>query len=148
MEVSLREITKENYESVSELDVTKEQESYVACNMWSLVESFYNDTHVTRAIYQDEQVVGFFMWVRETKEKISIWRFMIDAKYQTKGIGRIALHKALEEIKQTESLRQIEICYNPNNPIAKTFYSQFGFMEVGMDEDGEDMLAIISLEPI
>lgn len=93
MEVSLREITKENYESVSELDVTKEQESYVACNMWSLVESFYNDTHVTRAIYQDEQVVGFFMWVRETKEKISIWRFMIDAKYQAKGIGRIALHK-------------------------------------------------------
>ncbi|WP_105067119.1 GNAT family N-acetyltransferase [Vibrio jasicida] len=89
-----------------------------------------------------------FMWVRETKEKISIWRFMIDAKYQAKGIGRIALHKALEEIKQTESLRQIEICYNPNNPIAKMFYSQFGFMEVGMDEDGEDMLAIISLEPI
>ncbi len=32
--------------------------------------------------------------------------------------------------------------------LAKTFYSQFGFMEVCMDEDGEDMLAIISLEPI
>ncbi|MEF1301316.1 GNAT family N-acetyltransferase, partial [Vibrio owensii] len=39
----------------------------------------------------------------------------------------------------------IEICYNPTNPVAKPFYSQFGFEEVGMDEDGEDMLAIIEL---
>ena len=43
MEVSLRQVTKENYEKVCELDVTKEQEAYVACNMWSLVESQYND---------------------------------------------------------------------------------------------------------
>lgn len=28
---------------------------------------------------------------------------------------------------------------------AKNFYSSFGFTEVSMDEDGEDMLAIIKL---
>jgi diamine N-acetyltransferase len=29
--------------------------------------------------------------------------------------------------------------------VAKSFYQSFGFTEVGMDEDDDDMLAIISL---
>ncbi len=59
MNVSLREVTKQNYGLVCDLDVTKPQEEFVACNMWSLVESFYNEGHVVRAIYLDEEAVGF-----------------------------------------------------------------------------------------
>lgn len=145
MEVSLLHVTKENYEAVCDLDVTKEQEEYVACNMWSLVESMFNDGHETRAIYLNGEPIGFFIWVQEAKEKISIWRFMVDQEHQRQGIGRKALSLALEEIKQVPDLKEIEICYNPNNPVAKDFYSSFGFVEVGMDEDGEDMLAKIEI---
>jgi len=145
MAVSLRAVTRENYEAVCDLDVTKEQEEYVACNMWSLVESMFNDGYQTRAIYYNEEPVGFFMWVQERQDKISIWRFMIDQNHQQKGIGRQALVIALAEIKQVAGLREIEICYNPSNPVAKDFYAGFGFTEVGMDDDGEDMLAIITL---
>jgi len=70
---------------------------------------------------------------------------MIDKKYQQKGIGRTALSLALNEIKKSPKLKEIEICYNPQNPVAKIFYSSFGFVEIGMSNDGEDMLAIISL---
>jgi diamine N-acetyltransferase len=145
VEVSLRQITKENYEKVCELDVTKEQQDYVACNMWSLVESNFNDGYETRAIYVDKEAVGLFMWVKESKSKISIWRFMIDQAHQQKSIGRMALNLALAEIKEVAGLQEIEICYNPNNPVAKKFYSSFGFSEVGMDDDDEDMLAVIKL---
>jgi diamine N-acetyltransferase len=145
VEVSLHQITKENYEEVCELDVTKEQQDYVACNMWSLVESKFNEGYETRAIYVDEEPVGFFMWVQESKSKTSIWRFMIDKAHQQKSIGRNALNLALAEIKEVVDLKEIEICYNPNNPVAKEFYSSFGFSEVGMDEDNEDMLALITL---
>ncbi|MBU2893710.1 GNAT family N-acetyltransferase [Colwellia sp. D2M02] len=145
MEVSLHQITKENYEEVCELDVTKEQQDYVACNMWSLVESQFNEGYETRAIYADAEPVGFFMWVEESKSKTSIWRFMIDKVHQQKSIGRTALNLALAEIKKSVNLQEIEICYNPNNPVAKEFYSSFGFSEVGMDEDNEDMLAVITL---
>ena len=145
MEVSLHQITKENYEEVCELDVTKEQQDYVACNMWSLVESQFNEGYETRAIYADAEPVGFFMWVEESKSKTSIWRFMIDKAHQQKSIGRTALNLALAEIKKAVNLQEIEICYNPNNPVAKEFYSSFGFSEVGMDEDNEDMLAVITL---
>jgi diamine N-acetyltransferase len=145
VEVSLHQITKENYEEVCELDVTKEQQDYVACNMWSLVESQFNEGYETRAIYADAEPVGFFMWVEESKSKTSIWRFMIDKAHQQKSIGRTALNLALAEIKKAVKLQEIEICYNPNNPVAKEFYSSFGFSEVGMDEDNEDMLAVITL---
>nr|WP_277819783.1 GNAT family N-acetyltransferase [Vibrio vulnificus] len=113
--------------------------------MWSLVESMFNEGYETRAIYLNGEPIGFFMWVQEPKEKISIWRFMVDQEHQKKGIGRMALSLALEEIKQVPDLKEIEICYNPNNPVAKDFYSSFGFVEVGMDEDGEDMLAKIEI---
>lgn len=145
MEISLRHITKENYEAICELEVSKQQEDYVASNVWSLVESKFNDGYETRAIYANDEPVGFFMWVLENAEKTSIWRFMIDQKHQKKGVGRRALNLALDEIKQASGLRKIEICYDPKNPVAKDFYSSFGFSEVGMDEDGEDMLALINL---
>jgi diamine N-acetyltransferase len=143
VEVSLRLVTKENYEDVCELDVTKEQENYVACNMWSIVESKYNEGYETRVIYMKEEPVGFFMWVKESEIKVSIWRFMVDKKHQQKSIGRVSLNLALEEIKKASDLQEIEICYNPKNPVAKEFYSSFGFSEVGMDEDDKDMLAVI-----
>ena len=145
MEVSLRQVTKENYEEVCELDVTKEQEDYVACNMWSIVESQYNEGYETRVVYMKEEPVGFFMWVQETPAKVSIWRFMVDQTHQNKGIGRKALAMAIEEIKATPKLEQIEICYNPQNPVAKNFYTTFGFEEVGLDEDDDDMLAVIKI---
>lgn len=145
MNISLIPVDKSNYEAVCDLEVEESQEDYVAENTWSLVEAQFNEGYITRAIYKDQAVVGFFMWVRESTSKISIWRFMVDKQHQNQGIGRLALDLALDEIKQAQGLREIEICYNPNNPVAKDFYSSFSFKEVGMDKDDEDMLAIIKL---
>ena len=146
MNILLEDITSANYEEVCDLDVTEAQQEYVACNTWSLVESHYNVGHTCKAIYQNNEPVGFFMWVQETPTKVSIWRFMVDEHHQNKGIGRQALTMAIAEIKTTSKLEQIEICYNPKNPVAKDFYSSFGFEEVGLDEDEEDMLAIINIK--
>ncbi|SMF84984.1 diamine N-acetyltransferase [Paenibacillus uliginis N3/975] len=145
MNLTLTDVDKNNYEDVCDLTVADNQHEYVADNTWSLVESKFNPSYQTRAICLEGKPVGFFMWVPETKRRISIWRFMVDQNYQNKGIGRKALLLAIDEIKRTDGLEEIEICYNPNNPVAKDFYASFGFVEVGMDEDGEDMLAIIKI---
>ncbi|UJX27815.1 GNAT family N-acetyltransferase (plasmid) [Pseudoalteromonas sp. CF6-2] len=145
MGISLEEIGKSNYEAVCDLDVTDEQEEYVASNMWSLVEAHYNSGYICKAICQNGQPVGFLMWVLENPSKISIWRFMVDKRYQKKGIGREALTQAIDAIKQSPTVKEIEICYDPKNPVAKEFYSSFGFQEVGLDEEDDDMLAIIRL---
>ncbi|ABG39454.1 GCN5-related N-acetyltransferase [Paraglaciecola sp. T6c] len=145
MNINLRPVTKDNFEEVSELAVSEGQQEYVADNSWSLLESKYHTGYTCRGIYQGSTPVGFFMWVAESPRKISIWRFMVDEQYQKHGIGRVAMELALHEIKQTTGLQEIEICYNPDNPVAKSFYQSFGFTEVGMDEDDDDMLAIINL---
>lgn len=146
MSISLSKVTKENYEAVCDLQVTEEQDQYVAPNTWSLVESMFNDGHETRAICLNEVPIGFFMWVRETEERTSIWRFMIDSKHQNKGFGRKAMNLALDEIRSDVQVKEIEICYDPENPVAKDFYSSFGFKEIGFGEDGDDMLAVISVK--
>jgi diamine N-acetyltransferase len=109
------------------------------------VEAQYNDGYTCRAIYVNDKPVGFIMWVFESPEKVSIWRFMVDQKYQKKGVGRKALELAIKEIKCAPGLKEIEICYDPDNPVAKGFYSSFGFRETGLDQEGDDMLASIKL---
>ena len=54
------------------------------------------------------------------------------------------LRKALDEIRAMPGIRKISISYMPDNPVAKPFYASFGFVEVGMDEDGE-MIAELTL---
>ncbi|WP_232528236.1 GNAT family N-acetyltransferase [Stenotrophomonas maltophilia] len=66
---------------------------------------------------------------------------------QGRGIGRRALEVALAQIRDTPGLAEIEICYNPRNPVAGAFYGSFGFVETGMDDDGEDMLAVLPVTP-
>lgn len=116
-----------------------------ACNVWSLVEAHCNIGYTCRAIYHRDKSVGFFMWVLDKPTKVSIWRFMAGKKYQQKGIGRAALALTLGQITSNSQLKEIETCYNPGNPVAKEFYTTFGFQEIGLDEDSEDMLARISV---
>ncbi|WP_387463538.1 GNAT family N-acetyltransferase [Photorhabdus sp. RM323S] len=145
MHITLTDVNQDNYEDVCDLTVADHQYEYVADNTWSLVESKFNPSYQIRTICLDDKPVGFFMWVPETDRRVSIWRFMVDRHYQNKGIGRKAMLLALDEIRRTDGLEEIEICYKPNNPIARNFYASFGFVEVGMDEDGEDMLAMIKV---
>lgn len=71
------------------------------------------------------------------------------------GAGDVAAHldlalhgrSALAQIRDTPGLAEIEICYNPRNPVAGAFYGSFGFVETGMDDDGEDMLAVLPVTP-
>ena len=103
----------------------------------------------TRAVYCDEEVIGFLMFVSPDDEDppghYQIWRFMVDHRRQGQGHGRAALGLALAEIRARPDARSIEICYKPGNANARQFYASMGFVEKGMDADGNDMLAVINV---
>ncbi len=40
-----------------------------------------------RSICLDEEAVGFFMWVPDADQRITIWRFIGDKNHQNKGIA-------------------------------------------------------------
>ncbi|WP_446469040.1 GNAT family N-acetyltransferase [Xenorhabdus stockiae] len=145
MLITLTDVTKNNYEAVCNLSVTGEQLSYVAENVYSIAQSKFYPSYQTRAICLNGEPVGFFMWVPDADKRITIWRFMIDQNHQKKNIGRKALALAIDEIGRTDQLEEIAISYNPKNLIAKNLYASVGFVEVGMDEEVGEMLAIIRI---
>lgn len=140
MSVKLQPVTKENWVQCIKLKLAPEQEGLVAPNVVSIAESKFEPHYEPRAIYRNDQVVGFLMYSPEveTDEKDLYWlfRFMIDTKYQRQGIGRAALGLAINEISQN-NCSKINILYSPKNTIAAKLYASFGFKPVGTGDDGD-----------
>ena len=127
MNVSIKDITLENWECITDLKVDESQTKYVSSNAYSLAEASYRTHCQPRAIYLGEKAVGFLMYAGleplHDPTEYEIFRFMVASKYQGKGIGRLALKLVLDEIKSLKDIETILICYVPSNPIAKDFYS-------------------------
>lgn len=143
--LSLRAVTRENYEAICDLPLPPEQQAMLASNSWSLVQAAYEPGYQPRAICLGERPVGFIMWVPESETRVSIWRFMIGKDDQGRGLGSQALRLAMAEIAQQPGVREIEICYAPDNEGSRRLYARHGFVEQGLDPDGEDMLALLRL---
>jgi diamine N-acetyltransferase len=134
--VELKDVTADNWDAVADLELAPEQEDLVASNLYSIAQSKFDPDARPRAIYAGDRLVGFLMYdVRQTRA--SIYRFMIDRKYQGRGYGRVALQKAIDEIRAIPEMKTISILYMPDNPVARPFYGSFGFVESHTDEDGE-----------
>jgi diamine N-acetyltransferase len=148
--VELREVTARNRQAVIALELAPGQEELVADNAYSLREARRDPDSHPRAIYAGDRLVGFLMYEvirhRNQRHEASIYRFMIDRRHQGKGYGRAALGRALDEIRGLPNVRKVSIGYMPDNPVAKPFYGSFGFVEAGLDEDGE-MIAELDLSP-
>ena len=140
-EVRLEDVTLRNWRAVVRLKLAPEQNDLVASNLYSIAQSKFDPYAHPRAVYAGKELVGFLMYDvweddDETREA-SIYRFMIDREHQGKGYGRAALARALDEIRATPGVVKVSIGYMPENAVARSLYTSFGFVEVGKDEDGE-----------
>jgi len=129
-DVKLEDITEDNWRAVIALKLDAEQEDLVASNLYSIAESRFDPDARPRAVYAGKRIVGFLMYDVQSR-KASIYRFMIDRKHQGKGYGRVALARALDEIRAAPGIKKVLIGYMPQNAVAKQFYASFGFVEVG-----------------
>lgn len=149
----LEKVTRKNVWELLRLHVSPEQENFVAPNDLSLIEAYIaisgNGNALPFGIYDDDTPVGFLMIGYDVDDSYenppaiawhnySIWRFMIDEKYQRRGYGRAALKLAIEYI-ETYPCGKAEYCYlsyEPKNTAAQKLYAEFDFRENGeMDED-------------
>src|SRR5688572_28049356 len=112
MTVTLRPLTAENWRECSELEVAKDQNEFVAPNLYSIAESHCEPTCVTMAIYADEVIVGFLMY--DAPENYLV-RFMVDARYQGNGYGRAALALLLEQFEREGTHPTSSLSYIPGN---------------------------------
>lgn len=131
--VELRAITKDNIDECLNLRVADSQKNFVSSNSHSLAQAWaYYNTAFPFAIYADDIMVGFIMLgYYEAKNYYTLWKFMIDTKYQNKGYGRIALNLGIDYLVNRFNIKEVYTAYEINNSVAKKLYTSVGFRETG-----------------
>lgn len=140
LEVTLREITKENLWDVLSLKVAPQQEQFVASNAVSLAEAHFEPVLPWfRAVYAGDAAVGFLMMEQDTLEPTYyLWRFMIDARHQGGGYGQRALELLFAHVRTLPNGNALYTSCVPAEGGPSPFYEKMGFVYTGEDdEDGE-----------
>lgn len=145
----LREITAETVRRVTDLSVLAEQKHLVATNAESLAEALFAPEAWFRAIYADEVLAGFVMLYDESLRtqppaapRVVVWRFMVDARFQGRGIGRNALMQVIEHVRAKRCFSALEPSYVPGPRSPEPFYRSLGFAPTGRVDEGEVVLAL------
>ena len=140
MDLKLVELTRDNFSEVIELELYDSQKKYSESNLYIIAESKFSPSCQHSAIYLSDKVVGFLEYEYGEsdidKDYCTIWRFMIDKKYQGSGIGKAAFGLLLKTIKSHGRCNLVDIYYEPENIVAKKLYASYGFREVGERDDG------------
>ena len=165
MSIHLEKIDARNVWDVLELKLRKEQKNFVAPNDISIVQAYVaagtGCSAFPFAVYNDKKVVGFLMVgyneaalyeldgeeaPTALKNNYSIWRLMIDKRYQGRGFGREAIRLALDFIRTWPcgKAEYCEISYEPENEVAGALYRSCGFAENG-ELDGDEIVAVLKL---
>lgn len=131
--VELRKITKDNYEECLKLSVADNQKTFVSSTVHALAQAWvYYDTAFPFAIYADGVMVGFIMLgYYEAKNQYTLWKFMIDERYQNRGYGRRALQLGMQYLVDRFQVKEVYTAYESSNRIARNLYASFGFCETG-----------------
>ena len=147
--VSLRTITATTVRAVTDLAVNEEQQHLVASNAVSLAEALFAQEAWYRAIYADDELIGFVMLYDESlrdappaEPRVGLWRFMIDRRFQAHGYGSDALQLVIQHVKAlgVHTLLELSFVPGPNSP--ERFYLRHGFRSTGRMDEGEVVLEL------
>lgn len=134
----LVDIDSKNFWEVIELKVSKEQEEFVASNVFSIAQSKVQPECIPMGIYDDDTPIGFLMYCIDADDKeYWVYRLMIDTKYQSKGYGRKAMELLMDKIKEDSTHNVVFLSFEPENHNAKAMYESFGFRPDGRILSGE-----------
>jgi diamine N-acetyltransferase len=140
LNISLREISRDNWRECVRLKVADDQQKYVASNAVSLAQSKYEPECVPLAAYDGGTIVGFVMYRPEDYGLSKLWfidRLMVGAQYQGKGYGRAAMEALIARLKAIPGYNAILISFVPGNAAAEKLYASLGFVDTGEIDDGE-----------
>ena len=143
--IELKEITSENIDEVLALKVDEGQKSFVSSNGDSLAQAYvYSKTAFPFAVYDNDTIVGFIMMgYYEVKSYYTLWKFMIDSRYQHKGYGRKALELGIKYLQDRFDVTEIYTGVVPGNTVAKKLYKSVGFKDTGLIELGMEEMRLM-----
>lgn len=149
MNISLREISAETVRQVTNLSVREDQKQFVASNAVSLAKALFSPEAWYRAIHADDELAGFVMLYDESlrptppqEPRVGLWRLMIDARFQGKGIGKAALQQVIDHVRAKGIFGRLQTSYVPGLGCPEPLYRGLGFQPNGKIDDGEIVLEL------
>ena len=141
MPVTLVGVTRENVESVCRLRVAERQERFVAPAAQTVAEAkCHGPAAYLRAITFENRPVGV-VWVQTDEPVPYLVRFMVDADWQGRGIGRRAIALVLDELRAM-GLDEVELSYVPAADGAERFWLACGFQATGRMHGDEALVRL------
>ena len=158
--IRFEEITNKNIWKVCALEPFEEQRNFVAENIQSLAEAYATrnegNNALPLAVYNDDDLIGFIMIGKGTvgnpdesdliKENYSLWRLMIDKKYQKQGLGKQTMDAVIALIRTFPfgEAKKVWLSYEPENTRARDIYLKYGFAETS-EMCGNEIIAVYEL---
>jgi diamine N-acetyltransferase len=134
--VALIPVTADNVDAVCELAVHERQRRYVAPAARTVAEAKEHEPGAfLRAIAVDDRPVGV-LWVQTDEPAPYLVRFMVDAAWQGRGVGRRAVALLLDELRAAGHA-ELELSYVPGEDGAERFWLNCGFQPTGRVHGGE-----------
>ena len=144
-DVTLREVTAETVRAVCALAVASGQEGFVAPNAVSIAQAYFEPKAWFRAIYADDEPVGFVMLHDDPDTpEYFLWRFMVDGRHQGRGNGRRALDLLVDHVRGRPGAAELRSSYVPGEAGPGGFYRRYGFEETG-ELDGDEVVIRLAL---
>ena len=141
--IRIKAVDAQNILDVCELTTNQDGigrtlEGHSCCNAISIAETKYHPEMHPNAIYNNNVLIGFFMYIRtETQaETATICRFMVDDRFQQKGLEEKALEHVLRGLK-IQGVKKVIFMIDEENQIAKKLCLSFGFQFTGKIDNDE-----------
>ena len=135
VKVSLRPITRENFDECISLKVANHQKEFVNSNILSLAQAAVSSTWHPFGIYDADahyqanpSMVGFVMYDLSNTRGF-ILRLMVDEKFQRRGYGRAAMIEVIRRLKLHPEVERIATSHNRKNEAAARLYESLGFVD-------------------
>ena len=144
---SVRPVDAGNVDAVLKLQVAAGQGALVASVERSLAQVAYVPAGRAFALFDGDEAVGMMLLydARLDREKpaqqLLVWRLMVDARHQRRGLGRLAMAWVLEEARRM-GVSEVSLSHIGLAGHAGAFYEKLGFTYSGEVEDSEHKMLL------
>lgn len=150
--IRFEKVTPKNFEDVINLRLRDDQVGFLENNLYSLAESYVFTYLEPRAIYNDDELIGFMLYyfqpdgvVRQMgpgegsheihsdgKDYVYLKRIMLDKDIQGKGLGRASMKAAAEFFRREyPSAAFVELMHYMDNDTGASLYESLGYVSTG-----------------
>jgi histidinol dehydrogenase len=147
---SVRPVDAGNLDAVLKLRVASGQASLVASVERSLAQAAYEPAGRALAMFDADEAVGLILLYdarlerADPAEQLHVWRLLVDAGHQRRGLGRLAMQWVVEEARRL-GVPEVGLSHVDLPGHAGPFFEKLGFRYTGVVNDGEHRM-ILALE--